>query len=46
MYSLYKQGERAHRLDATCTELCETATLGNVKTSRPGMWDMLGRAKW
>ena len=23
-----------------------TATVGNVKTQRPGMWDMLGRAKW
>jgi acyl-CoA-binding protein len=23
-----------------------TATVGNVKTPRPGMWDMLGRAKW
>ncbi|KAF8607637.1 ACBP-domain-containing protein [Ceratobasidium sp. AG-I] len=26
--------------------LYKQATLGNVKTSRPGMWDMLGRAKW
>jgi hypothetical protein len=23
-----------------------TATVGNVKTARPGIWDMLGRAKW
>ena len=23
-----------------------TATVGNVKTQRPGIWDMLGRAKW
>ena len=23
-----------------------SATVGNVKTARPGMWDMLGRAKW
>ena len=22
------------------------ATVGNVKTPRPGIWDMLGRAKW
>ncbi|KAF8305385.1 acyl-CoA-binding protein, partial [Clavulina sp. PMI_390] len=22
------------------------STVGNVKQSRPGMWDMLGRAKW
>ena len=22
------------------------ATAGNVKTPRPGIWDMLGRAKW
>ncbi|EEB86565.1 hypothetical protein MPER_16438, partial [Moniliophthora perniciosa FA553] len=21
-------------------------TVGNVKSPRPGMWDMLGRAKW
>ncbi|QRV87606.1 acyl-CoA-binding protein [Ceratobasidium sp. AG-Ba] len=26
--------------------LYKQATLGNVKTARPGMWDMLGRAKW
>lgn len=24
----------------------EIATAGNVKGPRPGMWDMLGRAKW
>lgn len=23
-----------------------TATIGNVKSPRPGIWDMLGRAKW
>ncbi|KAF8709497.1 Acyl CoA binding protein, partial [Rhizoctonia solani] len=26
--------------------LYKQATQGNVKTSRPGVWDMLGRAKW
>lgn len=23
-----------------------SATVGNVKAPRPGLWDMLGRAKW
>ncbi|XP_006459978.1 hypothetical protein AGABI2DRAFT_67415 [Agaricus bisporus var. bisporus H97] len=23
-----------------------SATVGNVKSPRPGIWDMLGRAKW
>lgn len=26
--------------------LYKQATVGNVKTPRPGIWDMLGRAKW
>jgi len=26
--------------------LYKQATVGNVKTQRPGIWDMLGRAKW
>ncbi|KZV90512.1 ACBP-domain-containing protein [Exidia glandulosa HHB12029] len=26
--------------------LYKQATVGNVKTPRPGLWDMLGRAKW
>ncbi|KDQ07734.1 hypothetical protein BOTBODRAFT_38532 [Botryobasidium botryosum FD-172 SS1] len=26
--------------------LYKQATVGNVKSARPGMWDMLGRAKW
>lgn len=25
---------------------CQLATVGNVKSPRPAMWDMLGRAKW
>uniref|UniRef100_A0A0W0FL07 ACB domain-containing protein n=1 Tax=Moniliophthora roreri TaxID=221103 RepID=A0A0W0FL07_MONRR len=28
------------------TILYKQATVGNVKSPRPGMWDMLGRAKW
>lgn len=34
----------------TCTKLklpnLLAATVGNVKSPRPGIWDMLGRAKW
>ncbi|KAK7060275.1 hypothetical protein VNI00_001040 [Paramarasmius palmivorus] len=30
----------------TMYSLYKQATVGNVKTPRPGMWDMLGRAKW
>jgi acyl-CoA-binding protein len=26
--------------------LFKQATVGNVKSPRPGIWDMLGRAKW
>lgn len=25
---------------------CAAATVGNVRSPRPGIWDMLGRAKW
>ncbi|CAA7260248.1 unnamed protein product [Cyclocybe aegerita] len=28
------------------TDLTPKATVGNVQNPRPGMWDMLGRAKW
>ncbi|KAF9263685.1 ACBP-domain-containing protein [Marasmius fiardii PR-910] len=30
----------------TMYSLYKQATVGNVKSPRPGMWDMLGRAKW
>ncbi|KAK2466443.1 hypothetical protein APHAL10511_002085 [Amanita phalloides] len=30
----------------TMYSLYKQATVGNVKTPRPGIWDMLGRAKW
>ncbi|KAG1857173.1 hypothetical protein C8R48DRAFT_278687 [Suillus tomentosus] len=30
----------------TMYSLYKQATLGNVQGGRPGMWDMLGRAKW
>ncbi|KAH9077382.1 ACBP-domain-containing protein [Lactarius deliciosus] len=30
----------------TMYSLYKQATAGNVKSPRPGMWDMLGRAKW
>ncbi|PPR02477.1 hypothetical protein CVT24_002026 [Panaeolus cyanescens] len=30
----------------TMYSLFKQATAGNVKSPRPGMWDMLGRAKW
>ncbi|KAG6899772.1 hypothetical protein C0993_006998 [Termitomyces sp. T159_Od127] len=30
----------------TMYSLYKQATVGNVETPRPGMWDMLGRAKW
>jgi len=30
----------------TMYSLFKQATVGNVQNARPGMWDMLGRAKW
>ncbi|PPQ92378.1 hypothetical protein CVT25_008728 [Psilocybe cyanescens] len=32
--------------DFQCLTNERSATAGNVKSPRPGMWDMLGRAKW
>ena len=47
LYSLYKQGQllpgglsRAHQT------LIISATEGDISASRPGLLDMLGRAKW
>ncbi|KAL4075744.1 hypothetical protein V8B97DRAFT_2002060 [Scleroderma yunnanense] len=48
MYSLYKQGtwsfDGEFKTEFNFSYLL--ATLGNVTSSRPGLWDMLGRAKW
>ncbi|KAG6849218.1 hypothetical protein H0H93_010340, partial [Arthromyces matolae] len=43
MYRVCFVSSGIHRVTVTKDK---TATVGNVKTPRPGIWDMLGRAKW
>ncbi|KAF8351189.1 acyl-CoA-binding protein [Amanita rubescens] len=38
--------QTGHEEKLTMYSLYKQATVGNVKTPRPGIWDMLGRAKW
>lgn len=44
--SLYKQGAWCLKIAIHDIYQYVTATVGNVKTPRPGIFDMLGRAKW
>ncbi|KAH7103001.1 ACBP-domain-containing protein [Auriculariales sp. MPI-PUGE-AT-0066] len=46
--SLPKQGpiQTGYEEKLAMYSLYKQATVGNVKTPRPGIWDMLGRAKW
>ncbi|KAF8076084.1 hypothetical protein FPV67DRAFT_1405790 [Lyophyllum atratum] len=44
--SLPKTGPIQTDYEEKLTILYKQATVGNVKTPRPGIWDMLGRAKW
>ncbi|GAV99466.1 ACBP-domain-containing protein [Lentinula edodes] len=48
MYSLYKQGMFTLGFKGVeqYTNGVPSATVGNVKSPRPAMWDMLARAKW
>lgn len=45
LYSLYKQGRQTSN-DGLTISADESATEGDISASRPGMLDMLGRAKW
>ncbi|KAF8204881.1 hypothetical protein BJ912DRAFT_1052196 [Pholiota molesta] len=44
--SLPKTGPIQTDYEEKLTILFKQATAGNVKSPRPGIWDMLGRAKW
>jgi hypothetical protein len=44
--SLYKQGEPTISRGFPYVAHPFLATAGNVSSPRPGIWDMLGRAKW
>ncbi|KAL1714828.1 hypothetical protein EV715DRAFT_208841 [Schizophyllum commune] len=44
--SLPKTGPIQTDYEEKLTILYKQATVGNVKSPRPGIWDMLGRAKW
>lgn len=46
LYSLYKQGEHFSSSDGPRTAADDIATEGDISASRPGLLDMLGRAKW
>lgn len=47
LYSLYKQGQSLPgRLSRAHQSLTVSATEGDISASRPGLLDMLGRAKW
>lgn len=43
--SLYKQGTKVQSV-IFCDLTCVLATVGNVTTPRPSIFDMLGRAKY
>ena len=46
LYALYKQGE-LNASSYPCIQLISVlATEGDITISRPGLLDMLGRAKW
>ncbi|KAF9652099.1 ACBP-domain-containing protein [Thelephora ganbajun] len=44
--SLPKNGPIQTDYEEKLTILYKQATVGNVTSTRPGIWDMLGRAKW
>jgi len=46
LYSLYKQGDRFPNRAQISTEVIPVAMEGDVWGPRPGMLDMLSRAKW
>jgi len=47
-YQFIQAGCAQHsKICRSCTQFTfVVATVGNVTTPRPGIWDMLGRAKW
>jgi acyl-CoA-binding protein len=46
LYSLYKQGECRFTPTGPSQILTASATEGDIAIPRPGMLDLLGRAKW